>query len=319
MTGNDLERTPLNPWQLGASMYTPATHPALYEVGTDRYPGLTSVIFCTEDAVREEDVPQALTALEATLPRLQGQPGPLRFVRVRSPAVLKTLLGFDLRALDGLVLPKIHAGNLGEYMGILHGSAYPELAVMPTLETPETFDASEMIRLRSLLLSQGWAKQTITLRIGGNDLMNALGVRRRPGQTLYEGPLAATIGMLVGIFRPYGLSLSSPVYEVFNDHTTLTREIRQDLDFGLTGKTIVHPMQLETVLSGFRVSAADLAEAQAILQPDAPAVFQMNGRMAEPATHRNWASSILTRAGLYGTVPALAQAERPEVLEQGSL
>ena len=166
-----------------------------------------------------------------------------------------------------------------------------------------------MIRLRDLLLSQGWAEQTITLRIGGNDLMNALGVRRRPGQTLYEGPLAATIGQLVGIFRPYGLSLSSPVYEVFSDLKTLAREIEQDLDYGLTGKTIVHPMQLATVLEAFRVSATDYAEAQAILQPDAPAVFQMNGRMAEPATHRHWAAQVLRRAELYGVIPELREVQ----------
>lgn len=306
------------PWQLGASMYTPATHPALYEVATHRYPRLSSVIFCTEDAVREEDVPSALAALEEVLPRLSGRGGPLRFVRVRSPQVLKTLLTFDLSALDGLVLPKIHTGNLGEYMGILHGSAYPDLTVMPTLETPETFDAGEMIRLRGLLLSQGWAEQTVTLRIGGNDLLSALGVRRRPGQTLHEGPLAATVSMLAGVFRPYGFSLSSPVYEVLSDLDTLTREIQQDLDAGLTGKTIIHPAQLDTVLSGFCVSAEDLAEAEAILQPHAPAVFQMNGRMAEPATHRRWATGILTRAQFYGVLPPTATTRYLEGHEPAS-
>ncbi|MFC6619384.1 HpcH/HpaI aldolase/citrate lyase family protein [Deinococcus radiophilus] len=305
----DLRPVP-QPWHLGASMYTPATHPDLYAVGTGRYPGLTSVIFCTEDAVRAEDVPAALRQLEVVLPRLAGQPGPLRFVRVRSPQVLAALLTFDLSALDGLVLPKIHAGNLPEYMEVLHRSPYARLGVMPTLETPETFSAREMIRLRDLLLSEGWAEQTVTLRIGGNDLMSALGVRRRPGQTLYEGPLATTIGQLVGTFRPYGLSLSSPVYEVFSDLETLAREIQQDLDYGLTGKTIVHPTQLRTVLDGFQVGRSDYAEAQAILREDAPAVFQLNGRMCEPTTHRHWAEQVLLRAELYGVMPQFHSTER---------
>ncbi|MDO4263488.1 MAG: HpcH/HpaI aldolase/citrate lyase family protein [Deinococcus sp.] len=296
----------LSPWAVGASMYTPATHPDLYAVGTGRYPGLTSVIFCTEDAIREEDVPQALGQLERVLPALHGQSGPLRFVRVRSPQVLRELLTYDLSSLAGLVLPKVHAGNLGEYLDILNASRWAGLSVMPTLETPEAFSAEQMTRLRGLLLAEGWDRQILTLRIGGNDLMSALGVRRRPGQTLYEGPLAATLGMLVSVFQPYGLALSSPVYEVFSDPVTLARELRQDLDFGLCGKTIVHPAQLQTVLAAFRVSASDYAEAEAILQPDAPGVFQMNGRMCEPATHRRWAANILARAQLYGLEPAPA-------------
>ena len=70
------------------------------------------------------------------------------------------------------------------------------------------------------------------LRIGGNDLMHALGVRRTPGRTLYEGPLERVIGMLVGVFKPYGFMLSSPVYEVFDDLTTLAREVSRTSNMG---------------------------------------------------------------------------------------
>ena len=47
----------------------------------------------------------------------------------------------------------------------------------------------------------------------------------------------------------------------------------------------------------------ELDEARAILAPDAPAVFKMNGRMCEPATHRRWAQDIIDRAALYGHMP----------------
>ncbi|EPW7050845.1 HpcH/HpaI aldolase/citrate lyase family protein, partial [Proteus mirabilis] len=33
------------------------------------------------------------------------------------------------------------------------------------------------------------------------------------------------------------------------------------------------------------------------------AVFKSHGAMCEPATHRRWALSILTRAKLYGIIP----------------
>ena len=50
----------------------------------------------------------------------------------------------------------------------------------------------------------------------------------------------------------------------------------------------------------FKVQPADLEEAQAIVKPDAPAVFKMNERMCEPTTHRAWAMDILNRATIYG-------------------
>ncbi|AZI44156.1 hypothetical protein EHF33_14735 [Deinococcus psychrotolerans] len=286
---------------LGPALYTPATRPDLFSLGTIRYPDLGSLIYCTEDAIREEDVPAALHNLEAALPTLVGQPGPQRFIRVRDVSVLKDILGFDLRGVRGLVLPKVHDGNLGAYMALL--SDRPELLVMPTLETREALSEHRMSLLRDLMFQEGWPPQILALRIGGNDLMNALGVRRSPGRTLYEGPLERVISMLIGVFKPYGFALSSPVYEVYDDLATLAREVQQDIEYGLSGKTIIHPVQLETVLAGYRVAEADLAEAHAILEPGAPAVFKMNGRMCEPATHTKWAQDIVLRAEQYGTLP----------------
>ncbi|MFC6665965.1 HpcH/HpaI aldolase/citrate lyase family protein [Deinococcus radiopugnans] len=60
----------LNPWQLGASLYTPATRPDLLALGTGRYEALTSLIYCTEDAVLEADLPLALENLARVLPLL---------------------------------------------------------------------------------------------------------------------------------------------------------------------------------------------------------------------------------------------------------
>ncbi len=294
---------PLNPWRLGASLYTPATRSDLLALGTGRYGTLTSLIYCTEDAVLEADLPLALDNLARALPLLPPpEVGPLRLIRVRNPAVLAQVLTLDLHAISALVLPKIHAGNLGAYLRVLDDSAWPRIPLLLTLETPEALSEVHMTRLRDLILEGGHSPRVAALRIGGNDLMHALGVRRKPGRTLYEGPLERVIGMLLGVFKPHGFALSSPVYEVFGDLPTLARELEQDLEYGLCGKTIIHPAQLDTVLDAYRVVEADLLEARAILAPDAPAVFQMNGRMCEPATHTRWANDILSRAGLYGVM-----------------
>src|SRR4051812_10228058 len=94
--------------QLGASLYVPATRPDLAAIGNrQKYPSLRSVIFCTEDAIRDRDVPQALANLEKTLLALEPVPL-LRFVRPRSPAVLDSLLGMSgIEKLSGFVFPKL--------------------------------------------------------------------------------------------------------------------------------------------------------------------------------------------------------------------
>ncbi|GAA0514802.1 HpcH/HpaI aldolase/citrate lyase family protein [Deinococcus depolymerans] len=294
---------PFDPWSLGASLYAPATRPDLAELGNGRWPDLTSLIYCTEDAVREDDLPLALSNLRAALPLL-GPRGPLRLIRARNPRVLRALLSMDLRGVTGFVLPKIHAGNLPEYLRELHAPEHAHLLIFPTLETPEALSETHMTALRDQILRRGWQARVGGLRIGGNDLMHALGVRRTPGRTAYEGPLERVISLLIGVFKPAGFTLSSPVYEVHGDPATLARELQQDLEYGLCGKTIIHPAQLPTVLRAYAVHPHDLEEARAILAPDAPAVFSMNGRMCEPATHTRWANDILARAGRYGTLCA---------------
>ncbi|UQN09882.1 HpcH/HpaI aldolase/citrate lyase family protein [Deinococcus sp. QL22] len=306
----------LDPWALGASLYAPATRDDLVQLGTDKYPHLSSLIYCTEDAVREEDVPRALANLTLALPDLPpivtalsgtgaSRTGPLRLIRARNPEVLAQLLTLDLRGISGFVLPKTHDGNLASYMRLLNREEHAHLSVLLTLETREALSEHRMACLRDLIFQESWQHRIACLRIGGNDLMHALGVRRTPGRTLYEGPLERVISMLIGVFKPYGFMLSSPVYEVFEDLTTLAREVQQDLEYGLSGKTIIHPVQLSTVLNGYRVTEGDLQEAHAILAEDAPAVFKMNGRMCEPATHSRWAHDILIRAERYGTLPPL--------------
>ncbi len=294
----------LDPLRLGASLYTPATRPDLTALGNgtkahgsvqDASPH--SLIYCLEDSVRPEDLPLALDRLAEALPQLQPGRGPLRFVRVRDPRTLEAVLCMtDWQNLHGFVLPKSTRRNLRDYMSLL-----PEhVPVMPTLETREVFSGRQMESLRDFLLDSGLSRRVLALRLGGNDLLQLLALRRVPGQTVHEGPLAHTLQMLAGVFLPWGFALSSPVYEVFSDPETLRRELQQDLERGLTGKTVIHPCQIGVVADGYRVDAQHLQQARAILEPDARAVFALDGAMCEPATHRSWAERVLRRAQIYG-------------------
>jgi len=304
---------PLSAVQLGASLYLPATRPDLLAVASGRrLPELRSVIFCTEDAVHGRDLERALGNLAALLPKLE--PGPLlRFVRPRNPTVL-------WRQSDGIVaavavgrhradsrvraaqIRAAHLGGLATGVGRQQGpSSVADLGtLLPILETVETFDHRKMEIMRDRLEDYGLKDRILCLRIGGNDLLNLLGIRRSRGATIYDTPLRGTIADLVRIFHPAGYRLSAPVFDYLDAPEVLAREVEADLQHGLVGKTAIHPSQIPVIESCYRVPREDYETAAAVLAPDAAAVFRLCDSFCEPATHRRWADGVLERARVFG-------------------
>ena len=301
---------------LGASLYVPATHPDLTLIGRGQKFALRSLIYCTEDAVSLHELPYALHNLAGTLNDLSlddlgldNERAPLRFVRVRNEEVMRFVLAMNTSALHGLVLPKVTADSLERYLDLLPPESH--LTLMPTLETQEVFSEVSMVELREMLLAPHIKRRILSLRIGGNDLLNLLSLRRERGVLLYDTPLSHAVDRLVTLFKPFGFNLSAPVYDPINDPTTLTKEVQLDLQHGLFGKTAIHPEQIPVIEACYRVSAQEWETAQAILEADAPAVFLRNGRLCEPSTHRRWAEQIVQRAAHYGLKTAPLSAEEP--------
>lgn len=286
---------------LGASLYVPATHPKLTAIAAGETLGhVRSVIFCTEDAVHARDLPAALDNLALALRSLRPGVQRQRFIRVRSPEVMQQVLALPgIEHIDGFVLPKATAANMPLYMQMLSATQH---SLMPTLESVEVFEDHELVCLRRLLLQPAWHARILVLRIGGNDLLNLLGLRRQRGHTLYETPIGAVIARLVTTFKPHGFRLSAPVFEYLDDDATLEREVRQDLLHGLTGKTAIHPDQVPRIERHYSARHSDLAAARRILDPAAAAVFQFDNAMCEPTTHHNWALSVVQAEQHYGAV-----------------
>lgn len=296
--------------ELGASLYVPATRPDLRQVARgERLGDVRSLIFCTEDAVSPDNLSAAIDNLRGALPLLRPACQQMRFVRVRNPGVLEQVLTMPgVEHLDGFVLPKITCAILPEYLRLLHGRGH---SLMPTLETREVFEESEMIALRQILEQKPVRERVLMLRIGGNDLLSLLGMRRPRGRTLYQTLLGQVIARLVTIFKPSGFNLSAPVFEYLDDVETLQREVEEDLAHGLVGKTAVHPDQVPVIEDCYRVHAADLEMANRVLSADVPGVFRMHDSMCEPATHRNWARHVLKSALCFGLRDGAAPSRRP--------
>ncbi len=301
-----------SPWRLGAPLYMPGNRRDIMEIANgEKYSMLRSMIFCTEDAVSRTDVDSCVRHIGLCLQGFRDSPQRFRFIRARNPDILARLLDLpDIEKVDGFVLPKFNEDVFHAYFDQLQGTPFK---VMPTLETKEVFDFKAMSELRQGLLQDDIAHRILMLRIGGNDLMNLLGIRRPRSFTLYETPIGHVIAQLVTIFRPYGFSLSAPVFEYLDDPATLQKEMKLDLAHGLIGKTAIHPTQVSTIESAYAVDAEDYEMALSLSDREAPAVFRMHNAMCEVATHQQWAASIIDRQLCYGVKDSLSLKEYAEL------
>lgn len=306
----------VSPFALGATLYMPATRDDLIEVVFGhKLHGLRSLVVCLEDAVSECDLETALQNLNKLLLGIDqrgGRPksGPLVFVRPRNADMAMMLAQWPLmKHVDGFVMPKLTLLNLGVWNQAVHGT---DLFLMPTLETKEVFDPSAMVDLRDALLETA-RDRIIALRIGGNDLMGCLGLRRNPSTTLYQTPMGYVIPMLAGVMGAAGFALTAPVFEQFESPDLLCEELDLDMAHGLVGKTAIHPKQIDVIHRALQVSIDDLNSAKAILSDSAPAVFQFNGAMCEPATHLKWAQNMVDRASWHGVRQEKGRTPTPHI------
>ena len=284
---------------LGAALYVPASRPDLTAIARDhRRSGARALIFCTEDAVHERDLERALAQLAALLPRLDPGP-PLKFIRPRNPVVLRRLLRMEgIERVRGFAPPKFDPHTLSDWLKVWddrHGHY-----LMPILETAAAFDRRRMELLRDRLEESGLREHVLCLRIGGNDLLNLLGIRRARGAMVYDTPLRGVIADLACVFHPAGYRLSAPVFDYLDTPDVLVREVEADLQHGLIGKTAIHPTQIPVIEDCYRVPREDYEMAAALVAPDAAAVFRMHDSFCEPTTHRRWAAAVLERARVFG-------------------
>ena len=286
--------------ELGATMYVPATHPQLWEVTQGiRYPELRSIVVCLEDAVLEKDIQLAMLNLKQLLLKIEEQPKFNQtiaiFIRPRHPEMAKHILDWQLNhTFNGFVLPKFTLANLEVWKNICS----KDMSLMPTLETAEYFDSHYLAEIKSALKYD--FPSVLCLRIGGNDLMSCLNLRRPKNHTIYQTPIGQLIPQMVGQLIPAGFSLSAPTFEHFENLDLLKQEIALDHQYGLFTKTAIHPTQLGVIHQALKVDFQDFQDAKMIADIDAKSVFKSHGSMLEPATHRNWAKLILKRAELFG-------------------
>ncbi|GHA63596.1 HpcH/HpaI aldolase/citrate lyase family protein [Photobacterium aphoticum] len=301
-----------SPYALGATLYMPATRDDIVQVALrNKIPHLRSMVICLEDAVADHEVEQALANLITITRQLathrRDHEQPIIFIRPRDLDMAAHIVAhYDLTGIDGFVFPKFTLATLPEWEAI---TASTHLMWMPTLETQEVFDGQAMQQLANALHASPMRDRIIALRIGGNDLMSILGIRRSRHATIYEGPLNYVMKMLTCTFGAKGFALTSPVFELIDNVELLEQELQLDLIHGLVGKTAIHPSQIACIHEAWMVDPSEYEDAIRIIN-STQAVYQHGGAMCEPATHRQWAKNILERRQLFGLrTPEAANAK----------
>lgn len=290
----------LSAYRIGATLYMPVLHPKVGEILLgDAPPPSATIVLCLEDALHESDVERGVSALTDLLgqaPR-NNTARPNIFVRPRSldmAARLRALPGIG--RVDGFVAPKVRVETLPDWSSILSGT---DLRLMPTIETAEFFDPARLVAFRDVVLASG-LDRIAAVRLGGNDMLGTMGLRRQRGVTSYEGPLGWFLSMAGSILISAGVPVAAPVFDIIDDLETLEREVERDVQMGFISKTAIHPAQVPLIERAMRVRVEEEQAAQAILNQEARAVFQLGGVMCEPATHAGWARRVLARSSVFG-------------------
>ncbi|MGS2745173.1 HpcH/HpaI aldolase/citrate lyase family protein [Halomonas sp. LS-001] len=289
-------------YSLGATLYMPVLHPRVADILHGRVPPpAASIVLCFEDALAVGDVADGLRRFDQLMKHLPEHLPVRTFLRPRDRNMALELCARAAgTAIEGLVAPKVVPTTLPDWLALTREAG---LNVMPTLESACFFDPGKIGAIRDILDDHpDDAARLAAIRLGGNDLLSTLALRRERGVTSWEGPLGWVLSMASSILIAAGYPVAAPVYDVIDDLETLRRETLRDVAAGFISKTVIHPAQTPVINRAFQVSRDDVKHAQAALDTDAQAVFKLGGVMCEPATHCAWARRTMARKEIFGVV-----------------
>jgi citrate lyase beta subunit len=289
----------ISPIELGGSLYIPATHKNVNDIcNADKYPQLRSCIIDTEDAIGADELDCALENIAEMLETYE--PKQLRvFIRPRNPQVLKQLLKIrQIEKIDGFSLPKFSTELMREYAQILTLAEH-RFYIMPVLESLDLFSKEKLEEIRSFLLS--CKLPVLTLRLGGEDMMQFLGLKRRCEDNIYTlaGP-SRVIADVLTCFKPYGFNVTATVFNCIHQDALYKENVKEDLRQGLLGKTIIHPDQIDPINEAYKVSPQEFKMATKMLDEETKAIIVQEGQMGEKFAHTAWAKVILERHRFFG-------------------
>lgn len=220
---------------LGASMYMPGHKDFIDAILTHKYPGLTSMVMCFEDACKIEDVPRAeensLHTLDVLSQKLEDgeityADIPLLIFRVRNLEQFKhfaeQLKPRYLKVLTGFNFPKFNSDNGEGYFAYLQelNNRFGEIIYgLPIIEdSTVAFKETRMDQLLGIKrILDRYKPLVLNVRVGATDFSSCFGARRDVEYTIYDIMTVSDILLdILNIFTRRGdYVVSGPVWEYF--------------------------------------------------------------------------------------------------------
>lgn len=221
---------------LGATLYMPGTKEIFQSILNKRWPELTTMVMCFEDAIPETDlqaaeenvlrtIDQLLVAIDEGI--LHVNDLPLFIVRVRNTqqfaSFANRLSKEQLSIIAAFNFPKFSSTNAEEYLRILkvlnetHGEITYGMPILEeqTIAYKET-RLSELIKIKEAL--ERYRSLILNVRVGATDISSCFGVRRGIDYSIYD--ILTVRDCLSDILNILGRTeadfvISAPVWEYF--------------------------------------------------------------------------------------------------------
>jgi len=242
------------------------------------------LIFDLEDAVAPEQKHAARDAIAAALGK--GGYG-RREIVVRVNPLASAHFNDDIRMVaaatpDAVLVPKVQSRNdVAAVATALEGAGTAQsVAIWAMMESPLAILNAESIASASSALA---GRRFTTMVMGTNDLSKD--TRARPGNR--RASMTAWLSLCVAAGRAHGLDIIDGVYNDIADVKGLREECEQGRDFGMDGKTLIHPDQLDVCNDVFSPQADEVEWARRVVAAFAePAnrgkgAIRIDGRMVE--------------------------------------
>ncbi len=253
--------------------------------------GADAIILDLEDSVALDRKDAARTAVADWLASERPVTTFVRINPLDSKHVVADLAAIAGEMPEGIVLPKAEgAASIAALVDLLADPVVPILPI--ATETPAAlFELGSYRTVADRLAGVTWGAEDLPAAIGAASSRLADGAYTQP----YEIARALTL------FAAHAARVSAieTVYPAIKDEAGLSAYAERGARDGFTGMMALHPAQVPIINAAFTPSAAQIAEATAIVTafaaaPDA-GVLTLEGRMID-APHLLQARKILERA-----------------------
>lgn len=196
----------------------------------------------------------------------------------------------------GFLFPKINTAEeaIRAQGALTHHFADDDIALWLMIETPLA-----IMNLPAIAATKREDAPSLAgFVVGTNDLAKEMRITATPSRTA----MLTALSMSVMAARAHDLVVIDGVFGGISDPTGFEGEALQGRGLGFDGKSLIHPSQIEPANRIFSPSAAELAEARAIIAAfEAPenagkGVLSLNGKMAE-RLHYDIARKVVALAG----------------------